>query len=269
MADPLTSFGIFISSGLGEIGKILLGIIILAVVIWVLIRAFGSPKPINMGKVVFQKNWDATTTLGFSNSKKMCICPMAQDIEDIKKLPEYQIHHLPVGNIVGVNIYPVIHSIPLLMSFAKKADKESYTQVIEENKKLIEEDKLWIMFALKSQRGSLLFGLFPIMKKTLVYVKPNQIISVNSADNNILVKGFGLQAIGEYMLVVDHNTNINMEQFIKDQAKMISREVELSTWDMHAEIVKKSMGLDSGTKKDLIRDAMKIPQQPTNPEAKI
>jgi len=270
MADPLTGIGLLASSALGELMKSVIGIGILILVGWILYMAFFRPQPVHMNRIVFDKNWDATNDrLGLTSPKKLCLVPMSQSVEEIRKLPEYSIFHRPFGDITGVNMYPVSNSIPRLLAFAKNLDKKSYDDLIESNKEAIEQDRFWIAFSYKRVVSSKI-PMFPTVKKTIIFIKPRQLININSANNEIYVRGVGLQPIGEYELIVDESSNITIEQFIKDQAQIISREVELSTWDLLAELMKKGMGLDTAMRKDLIKEGMNIAQSPTsNQEAQI
>lgn len=268
MADLVTATGVWVTGILSVVVKnfIMIGIVVL--VLLILYLKYGKPKPINEGKELFNRQYDAIDErLRFKTPKLLGLCVYPDKIEDLAKTPLYQLHYQPFGEIIGVNAYPILTHPESLFKLAEKGDSESYKKILAEFKEKFPNDNHWIVFAVKKKVGGKF--LFSKVKKTLVWVKPSQIIDLNSRDNVVRVRGSGLGHIGLYDYITDEVAQVSHYQLESDLIKLISGRTNLRHWDLLGTITGKAMQGDSDWRKILASEGAKArsDKQPENTEA--
>ena len=200
MADILTTIGVFFSGFLNALVKNAVLIGILAVIGFAIYLYFNKEKKVDIGYELFKKQYDTTAErLKLSTPKVLALCSYPQTVEELKKLPMYQIQHQPFGEVVGVNVYPVITTIESLVKLAHKPDSKTLDDLLKQVKEENPKEDQWIVFAIKKKVGGK--WLFPEVKESLVWIKQNQLINFNSNDKIIRVRGFGVGTLGFYEYV--------------------------------------------------------------------
>jgi hypothetical protein len=252
--------GDIMASVIGVIDSLIhniLGLAIIALIAGFIYLKYLKPKPIDMGKEVFRKRWEATTTrLRLPMKKQLALCSYPMSTEELQKMPIYQIQHQNIGSIIGINVFGVITNPKTLMSFINSPNTENYDKLVEENQEYINKDKFWLAFA--CEKGSTGRPMFKKTHRTMLFIKPNQIINLNSSDNIIRVRGFGLTPIGDYEIINDENININRTQFVSDTTHTISEEVVLGAYSMLGTIVEKAISGDAPYRKEIAKEGIKV-----------
>lgn len=242
--------GLFDSLAKNALAIIILGAIALAIYLH-----YGKPKPIDMSEVVFKKFWDATTErLRMPAPKKLALCSYPLSVAELRETVN-QVHYTPVGDIVGVNIVGTLTDVKELVKFKDNISNEELNKIINENQEAIENSKFWFVFACQQTMGGKF--LFKTVRKTLIFVKPNQIIDMNSNDQVIRIRGYGLMPLGQYEVVNDENININRKQLFADTWRIINDEVTLAAWGAMGETVKEAMKSDSYFRKRAAEEGSK------------
>jgi len=254
MADVLTNIG---AIGLGIFDTILhysLGFAILAVVSLFLYLYFIKPKPIDERKELFDDYWEATTErLGLHAPKKLAIISVPFTAEEANE-NIHQLRHELIGDIVGINIAGVMTDEKTLYEMTNNLDSKTYKKMVEENKEEIDYNRFWFILACKRRTKGI---ILPKVKKTLIWVKSNQIININSSDDIIRVRGFGLIPQGYNEIIDDENINITRKQLLSDTVKMIDENVILKVYGHHSETIELAMRSDSNFRKEVSFEGVK------------
>jgi len=244
---------------------------ILAVIIAVLIGfwmylKWGKPKPVNMAELMFKKEWEATTEqLRMLKPKMLALCPYPQSTEELKSAIG-QIKYDLIGKVIGVNVVGVRTSVKDVVKLAKNFNETELKEFTEKNAAYIQSDKFWVVLAIERRIGGRF--LFPKVTKSLLYLKPSQIIDFNSKDDVIRVRGFGLTPQGQYLLLNDEKINLNLNQLVLDQENIMGIETVTSSYSKLGEIVEYASGLDSGHTKRLVEGGLRVQETPTSTEVK-
>jgi hypothetical protein len=267
MADPISTIvGGFVSF-LEFLVHQAIGILIVLLIVAVIWLKFYKPKPIDMQKELSKKYFEATEErLGFHKPKKLGLCNYPYRVEDIAKMPIHQIKYDHISDIVGVNVFGVITNIADLMTFSATAKREDYQKLIKDNKEAIKQDKFWIVFACKQKGKGLIFSQ---VKKTLLFLKPSQIINVDSNDDVIRVRGFGITPIGEYEIINDEMANVNRLQLLSDTVRLIDGEVTLAAWGSMADVVTEAMRANPSYRQTIAETGIKMLDKPQTTEAQV
>jgi hypothetical protein len=266
MADVLSGLVVMAISAFGTIARFVLGGIFVLLILLVIYLIWFRDKKSNKAKERFTKRFEATAErCGFVSKKLLALCPYPYSLEDMKN-PIYQLNHQPIGWIIGANVYGIIHSFETLLKYTKSDGKnDELKKLIEENKEAIEQDKFWIVYAYqKAIKG---IWVFKRNKRSLLFVKPSQIINSSSIDGIIRVRGFGIQSLGEYEIINDENANLTRMQLFKDLQQLDAEEITLGGWDYIGETVTHSMTADSSYRKDLAYASIKPASTPVHSEA--
>jgi hypothetical protein len=260
MVDVVSGIGVMLSSLFGEIGRWVIGLLFIGLIGYIVYIIFVKPKPIDYGNMLFLKLFEAgKERLPLKPSKKLALCPMSINVEDIRTLPIHQIHHQPIGDIVGLNVLGVITSMKELYDLSNDPSNENYQKLLLANQEAIKNDKFWICLCYQRQVGKF---IIPITKKCILLLKEKQIVSISSLDNVIRVRGYGLLPVGQYELVVDHDLSTNYKQFVLDQEQLISSEIILASFGKLGQIVESAMKSDSVYRKDVAITGLNVVNKP-------
>jgi len=244
MADIITEIGSIIIGIFEGFINNLFGVILTIGVLVLIYIAYVKPKPQDMGKILFQKYWEVTAEqCKLKESKKLALVPLTHSIEELKK-PINQLYFQPIGDIIGINTLSTVVSFEDLQSFNNKPSDETLNKLRVEHKTI--EDPLWLVFAYKKKLGG---GFFSKSKKALIFVKEYQIITLNSSDNNIYIRGFGITPVGEYEVINDEIIAYNRMQQFKGITNIMTEEIALSTFAGMGHIVEKSITMDAEFRK--------------------
>lgn len=240
-------------------------VLFLAYIAWLW---WGKPKPVNLAQEIFKKQWGATVdTLGLENPKTIGLCSYPLSIQELRSMPMHQIHYRNIGKVVGINMTGIRTSVKKVVELSKEGvTTESLKKFMEDNKDTIDQDKFWVMFAIERNVGG--FFLFPKIRKTLLFAKESQIINIDSHDDIIRLRGFGVHPQGEYELVVDKDFVINSTQLNLDTAHITFDETTLGTLARMGQFVEKAIDLDSKFKKDVAVEGIKTLAAPQGQEVK-
>jgi hypothetical protein len=246
----------------------IIGLAIVALVAFLIWMKYGKPKPVNEIEVIFKKEWEATVErLGLPSPKKLLITSWPISTEEIKKMPIHQVHYQPIGNVIGINIASVRNNIYNIIKLSKQFTDSELAKIKLEYADEIKEDKFWVVFAVTRRTGGMF--LFPKTLKTLIHCKPKQIIEMNSRDDNIMVRGVGLQSIGPYELIIDkEDTNITIKQLLQDKVDLVFDEITLGTVSKMGTYVEKATQMDTEFRKEVIRQGIPIMQKPESQDVK-
>ena len=267
MASIVADFFSFILGVIDGITHNALGGLIAGVVILFLYIRWLNPKAVDMNQVIFKKEFEATAEQQrLPKPKKLMMLSMPLTMEEYNKNPIHQIQHNIIGVVVGINVVGVRTSITRLAQLCKGWGEGELNKFLKENEQAIKDDKLWIVFATKRKVGG--FLLFTKYVNDLIYLKPNQIINVNSKDDYIRVRGFGLQPQGFYTLVTDEAINTNVKQLMLDKVDVMFDEVGLSTVSRMGDYVTKAMEMDSATRKEAALKGLDVLLPPKSGEVK-
>lgn len=246
-----------------------IGLGILALVGFFIYLKFFKPVPLDMGKEVFNKLWDATTEiLRLSSPKEIGLCSYPMTAEEISKSPIHHIQHQNIGNCIGINAIGILNDVESLQNlkrFTEEFNEDNYKRLLSRIKESGNIDKFWLVFAVKNIVGTT-FLFFPKYKKTLIFVKPKQIINVSKFDHVIRVRGFGVTPLGEYQLINDEDVNINRQQLLSDTVENINQELLLGAWARMGEIVQNAMQSDSTYRKETAIEGIKVLSTPEKQE---
>ena len=244
----------------------LIGLGVLAAVVFFIWLKFGKPQPADLGKEIFKKEWEATTErLGLESPKKIGLCSYPMDVEELRKNPIHQIQYSLIGNVVGVNVMGARTSIERILSLSQKFTEKELADFLVQNQEAIDSNNLWIVFAIESSMGGRF--LFKKTKKTLLHCKPNQIIDMNSKDDVIRLRGWGITPQGQSELVNDEQVTLNLYQLKLDRQKIIFDEIDLGTMSKMGDYVGKATKLDSGWRKETALQGVGMMSQPVSEEA--
>lgn len=123
------------------------------------------------------------------------------------------------------------------------------------------------MFAVTRRTGGNF--LFPKTIKSLINCKPYQLIEANSRDNNIMVRGVGLQSIGPYELIIDNDgSNLTIKQLLQDKVDLVFDEITLGTVSKMGTYVEKATQMDTEFRKEVIRAGIPVMQKPESTDVK-
>ncbi len=242
----------------------ILGLAILGLIAFFIYIKFFKAKEVDESYELFRKRWGAATSrLRFKSPKKLALCPMALTVEELREQPQYQIQYQLIGNIIGINCIggdPNIQDKPIkniktLENFAKDTSEQNYFKLLAENQKLIDNDKFWITLACEKVVGGI--PIFRKKEQTLIFMKPKQIININSNDNVIRVRGMGLEPVGYYEIVTDELININTARMVRDDTTTIMREVVLKAYGDMGTAIKHAMATDSDFRKDAAKEGLR------------
>jgi hypothetical protein len=257
----------FLMGALDYITHNALGGLLLGVVVVFLYIRWLKPKAVDMNQVIFKKEFEATAEQQkLPTPKHLMMLSMPITMEEYNKNPIHQIQHNIIGLVVGINVVGVRTSVTSLAQLCKGWGEGELDKFLKENEQSIKDDKLWIVFATKRRVGGILF--FTKYMNDLIYVKPNQIISVNSIDDYIRIRGFGLQPQGFYTLVTDEAINTNVKQLMLDKVDVMFDEVGLSTVSRMGDYVTKAMEMDSATRKEAALKGLDVLLPPKSGEVK-
>jgi len=237
MANPAFDFGLMVYELLKGLLDTAVGLSIAGLIGYLIYSYFNKPQEINWGKEIFKKNWEATVGMGLRNKKKLVLCTFPFKSKEIDK-PWYQIPTQEMGQAVGLNFFGIYSNIETLKTYAKDPKNSNWDRVIEENKEFIKNDKFWVVLAYERTVSG-----FPMAttKKSLLFAKPDQIISINDSDDTIRLRGHGRQSIGENEIITDDNINYNRMQLTIDNSICINQEILLSAWSNMGETVTRAM----------------------------
>lgn len=200
------------------------------------------PKAIDKGKEVFDKLYETTSTkLGGGINKKLAICTYPDNIEKLRETPIHQLRYTVHGEVIGVNAIGIENGLDELIKYSK-GEVDNLDKILKENKEYVNQDRIWIIFAYKCKTKGF---ILPKVKKGLIFVKPNQIIDMESSDNIIRIKGIGMRPVGWYEVVVDDMIKINKNQIYLDTIQMINEEVTLGTMSKMADMIEYAIKSDS------------------------
>ncbi len=246
---------------LDSIAHNFIGLVIFALVVFYLYIKWSKVKPLDMGKEVFNKQWDATAErLRLLCVKTLAICSYPLTVEELRSMAIHQIQHLPIGNVVGINVFGIITKVETLIKLSKDLTEDNFNKLIEENAGAIKDDKFWLVFAIERITGGLPF--FRSKKKSLLFLKPAQIININSSDNIIRVRGFGLTPLGEYEIINDENISITRPQLLADTIQNINEELVLGGWAKMGTIVTNAMQSDAVYRKGIAEKSVEVLSSP-------
>lgn len=221
-----------------------------------------KPKPIDMGKEVFEKYWDATAErLRLKTPKKLALCTYPATMEELRE-NIHQLKYDHISNIIGFNVAGVITDDKTLYELSEAADTKTFEKMKKENEAAIKEDKFWFIFACEKKTTQ---WLFPKTQRRLIWVKAGQIINLNSSENVIRVRGLGLTPQGyQNELINDEQVNINRKQLMLDNIAIMNEEVVLKAYSNLANIVQEAIKSDSGYRKDVAVEGVKalVPSKP-------
>jgi hypothetical protein len=245
----------------------LIGLAIVGVIAFFVYLKWGKPKPVNMAEVIFKKQYEATAErLKLLKPKKLGLCSYPMSAAELKN-NIHQIKHDIIGNVIGINVVGVRTNVKTLVKLARNFSEKEVSDFLETNKEYIDKDKFWLVFAVERQIGGRF--LFPKVSKALIYCKPPQIIDMNSNDDVIRVRGFGITSQGAgYEIINDENTILNINQLALDTSNIMEIETGLSMVSRLGDYSEAASKLDSETRKTALLSGLHVLNPPVSQEVK-
>jgi hypothetical protein len=269
MASPFADIGAILLGLVEGITHNILFLAFLGLVAYFIIIKWSKSKEVNHAEVIFDKEFECTSEqLKLDSPKKLFLVPIAYTAEEARKNPASQFQLNYVGEIIGVNFVGVRTNIKTIAKLSKQFKEKELKDFIEENTEAIKNDNVWIVFAAVTTLKSRFFGIFPKVKKALIYIKPNQLIYHDKRDDKILVRGIGLEQQGYYTLVTDEMPNLNLQQLKLDKSEVMFDEISLSMVSKIGTYVEHASQLDSDFRKKILEESIKVQNQPVSQEVK-